>query len=117
MLNNSGDSLSSDWVLCFSNCIARSFITKLKNIVLKISPFLSHIDVPNGVETQLVEDNETLVELYIEVIVSKNLSLIPNCCSLCFKISCLIESYAFWKPTKQVYKYFPFFYIFIYQTE
>ena len=53
LLNNYGDSLSSDWALCFSNSIGRSFINKLKNIVLKISPCLSPIDVLNGVETKL----------------------------------------------------------------
>ena len=37
VLNNSRDSPSSDCVLFFSNSISRSFINKLKNIVLKIS--------------------------------------------------------------------------------
>ena len=50
VLNKSGDSLSSDCVSCFSNYIGRSFINKLKNIVLKISPCLSSIDLLNGVE-------------------------------------------------------------------
>ena len=50
-LNNSGDSLSSDCVVCFSNSVGRSFINKVKNIVLKISPCLSPIGVLNGVET------------------------------------------------------------------
>ena len=51
VLNNSGDSLSSDYVLHFSNSIGRSFINKLKNIVFRISPCLRPIDVLNGVET------------------------------------------------------------------
>ena len=51
VLNNSGDSLSSDWVLCFSNSIGRSFINTLRHIVLRIPPCLSPIDVLNGVET------------------------------------------------------------------
>ena len=51
ILNNSKDSLSSECVLCFDDSIGRSFTNKLKNIVLKISPCLSPIDVLNGVET------------------------------------------------------------------
>ena len=51
VLNSSRDSLSSECVLCFSNSIGRSFINKLENIVLKILPYLSPIDVLNGVET------------------------------------------------------------------
>ena len=51
VLNNSRDSLSSEYVLCFSNSIGRSFINKLKNVIPKISPCLSPIDVLNGVET------------------------------------------------------------------
>ena len=51
VLSHSGDSLFLDRLLCFSNSIGRSFINKLKNIVLKISPCLSPIDVLNGVET------------------------------------------------------------------
>ena len=50
MLNNSGDSLSADCVLCFSISIGRTFINKSKNIVLRISSCLSPIDVLNGVE-------------------------------------------------------------------
>ena len=51
MLNNFGHLLSSDYVLCFSNSTGRSFINKLKNIVLRISPCLSPIVAPNRVET------------------------------------------------------------------
>ena len=57
---------------------------------------------------QLLKDNETLVELYNKVLISKKFSLIPNCSSLCFKLSSLTESYAFLKSTKQVDKNFPF---------
>ena len=53
-LDNSGLSLSSNRVFCFSNNIGRSFINKLKNNrFIKTSLFLSSIDVLNGVETCL----------------------------------------------------------------
>ena len=38
-------------ILRFFNSTGRSFINKLKNFVLKISPFLSPTDVLNIVET------------------------------------------------------------------
>ena len=43
VLNNSEYSFSSDCVLCLSNRIGKSFINKLKKIVLKISPCLSPV--------------------------------------------------------------------------
>ena len=85
VLNNSGDSLYFDYALCFFNSIGRSFINHLKNIVLRLSPCLCPRDVLNGVETIVVR------QLYIEVIISKKSPLIPNCSSLRFKLSRLIE--------------------------
>lgn len=42
--DNSGVSLSSDCTFCLSNKIDRSFIGKLRNNGLKMSPFLSPIE-------------------------------------------------------------------------
>ena len=64
MLNNSGDKLSSDCVLAFSNRIGRSFINKLKSIVPRISPCLSPVDVLNGVETKLFRMVVSILIIY-----------------------------------------------------
>ena len=95
VLNNSGNPLSSCCALYFSNIIDRSSINKLKNIFVKIPPCFSPVDVLHGFETYMLKNNETLVELYNEVMISKKFHLIPNCSSLCFKLSGLTESYAF----------------------
>ena len=42
-----------------------------------------------------LKKKETLVEVYNEVIISKKFPLIPNCSSLCFKLSGLTELYGF----------------------
>ena len=49
-IDNFRVSLSSDCVFCFSNNTGRSFINKLKNNGLKVSPCLSPINVLNRVE-------------------------------------------------------------------
>ena len=61
---------------------------------------LKYRDELNGVTT-------CLFKLYMKVIF-KNLPLIPHCSSLYFKLFRTIESYSFWKSTRQVYKYLHF---------